>query len=115
MKFTASAARQLSARDWPGNVRELQNAVERAVILSQGNPLLFDDPIAPPKIQAASLSQEASLLTRSELKARERESLAVALARSGGKIFGPDGAAAMLGMKPTTLASRIKVLGLQRK
>jgi transcriptional regulator with GAF, ATPase, and Fis domain len=37
-KFTASAARQLSARDWPGNVRELQNAVERAVILSQGNP-----------------------------------------------------------------------------
>jgi transcriptional regulator with GAF, ATPase, and Fis domain len=114
-KFTNAAARQLSARDWPGNVRELQNAVERAVILSQGNPLLFDEPSAPPKAQASPLVEGASLLTRSELKARERESLAAALAQSGGKIFGPDGAAALLGMKPTTLASRIKVLGLTRK
>ncbi len=114
-KFTNAAARQLSARDWPGNVRELQNAVERAVILSQGNPLLFDEPSAPPKAQASPLVEVASLLTRSELKARERESLAAALAQSGGKIFGPDGAAALLGMKPTTLASRIKVLGLTRK
>ncbi|MGL4401873.1 MAG: sigma 54-interacting transcriptional regulator, partial [Luteolibacter sp.] len=46
-KFTTAAARQLSVRDWPGNVRELQNAVERAVILSQGNPLLFDEPATP--------------------------------------------------------------------
>ena len=114
-KFTSSAASQLSARDWPGNVRELQNAVERAVILSQGNPLLFDDPVTPPKIQAAPLSQESSLLTRSDLKSRERESIAAALAQTGGKIFGADGAAALLGMKPTTLASRIKVLGLTRK
>ncbi len=114
-KFTNAAARQLSARDWPGNVRELQNAVERAVILSQGNPLLFDEPATPAKEQAAPLSQETSLLTRSELKARERESLAAALVRTGGKIFGPDGAALLLGMKPTTLASRIKALGLQRK
>ena len=93
----------------------MQNAVERAVILSQGNPLLFDDPVVPPKVQAAPLSQEASLLTRSDLKARERESIAAALAQTGGKIFGADGAAALLGMKPTTLASRIKVLGLTRK
>jgi transcriptional regulator with GAF, ATPase, and Fis domain len=115
-KFTNAAARQLSARDWPGNVRELQNAVERAVILSQGNPLLFDEPAVPPKAQVPPGGEgEASMLTRSELKARERESLAAALAQTGGKIFGPDGAAALLGMKPTTLASRIKVLGLTRK
>jgi transcriptional regulator with GAF, ATPase, and Fis domain len=114
-KFTAAAARQLSARDWPGNVRELQNAVERAVILAQGGPLLFDEPAAPAKFQASPLSEESSLLTRSDLKARERESIAAALAKTGGKIFGPDGAAALLGMKPTTLASRIKVLGLARK
>jgi transcriptional regulator with GAF, ATPase, and Fis domain len=55
------------------------------------------------------------MLTRSELKERERESLVAALAQTRGKIFGPDGAAALLGMKPTTLASRIKVLGIQRK
>jgi DNA-binding NtrC family response regulator len=114
-KLTPAAARQLSARDWPGNVRELQNAVERAVIRSQGNPLLFDEPAAHPKTHASPLSQEASLLTRSDLKLRERESLAAALVQTGGKIFGPDGAAALLGMKPTTLASRIKVLGLTRK
>ena len=114
-KFTNAAARQLSARDWPGNVRELQNAVERAVILSRGNPLVFDETSVPPKVQASALGQGASMLTRSELKERERESLVAALAQTRGKIFGPDGAAALLGMKPTTLASRIKVLGIQRK
>jgi transcriptional regulator with GAF, ATPase, and Fis domain len=114
-KFTNAAARQLSTRDWPGNVRELQNVVERAVILSRGTPLLFDEPSAPPKPQAPPFLPENSLLTRSELKARERESLTAALARTGGKIFGPAGAAALLGMKPTTLASRIKVLGLTKK
>jgi transcriptional regulator with GAF, ATPase, and Fis domain len=114
-KFTNAAARQLATQDWPGNVRELQNAVERAVILSQGNPLLFEDSPIPPKAGIATTSGDATMLTRSELKARERESLTAALAQSGGKIFGPDGAAALLGMKPTTLASRIKVLGLQRK
>ena len=114
-KFTNAAARQLSARDWPGNVRELQNAVERAVILSQGNPLLFDEPASSPPPKAPLLAEGDTLLTRSDLKARERESLAAALARTGGKIFGPDGAAALLGMKPTTLASRIKVLGLTRR
>jgi transcriptional regulator with GAF, ATPase, and Fis domain len=85
------------------------------VILSQGNPLLFEEPAVPAKAQASLVSQDTTLLTRSELKARERESLAAALAQTGGKIFGADGAAALLGMKPTTLASRIKVLGLARK
>jgi len=114
-KFTNAAARELSSRDWPGNVRELQNAVERAVILSRGNPLVFDEPAAQTKMQAAPPPQGETLLTRSDLKARERESLAAGLAQTGGKIFGPDGAAALLGMKPTTLASRIKALGLKRK
>ena len=114
-KFTSAAARQLASQDWPGNVRELQNAVERAVILSQGNPLLFDEPSAAPKAASAQTISDAPMLTRSELKARERESIAAALAQTGGKIFGADGAAALLGMKPTTLASRIKALGLPRK
>ncbi len=115
-KFTNATARQLTAHDWPGNVRELQNAVERAVILSQGGPLQFDPP-APTQFvpNTPRVSDGTSVLTRAELKQRERESLATALAQTGGKIFGNDGAAALLGMKPTTLLSRIKALGLKRK
>ncbi len=125
-KFTQAAARQLTVHDWPGNVRELQNAIERAVILSQGGPLQFEPPatsrpataVAPraPFIssEATSFAGATPLLTRADLKQRERESITDALAQTGGKIFGPDGAAALLGMKPTTLASRMKALGLER-
>lgn len=62
---------------------------------------------------AGSASLEAAKPSR--LKARERESLVAALAKTGGKIFIPDGAAALLKMKPTTQALPIKVLGLPRK
>ncbi len=119
-KLNATAARQLIAQDWPGNIRELQNAVERAVILAQDGPLIFD---APPmragaiatKVVSLPPAADVSVLTRAELKQQERESIAAALAQTRGKIFGRDGAATLLGMKPTTLASRIKALGLPRK
>ncbi|HEX9782039.1 MAG TPA: sigma 54-interacting transcriptional regulator [Opitutaceae bacterium] len=117
-RFTKAHAEQLAAHHWPGNVRELQNAVERAVILSQGGPLRFDPPPEPPPPRFATAPQipdGAPLLTRADLKRRERESIAAALSQTGGKVFGPDGAAALLGMKPTTLASRIKSLGMRRK
>jgi transcriptional regulator with GAF, ATPase, and Fis domain len=114
-KLTAGATRQLAAQDWPGNIRELQNAVERAVILAQSGPLIFDAP-APrtPSPGTKAATPDVPLLTRAELKQRERESIATALAQTGGKVFGSEGAAALLGMKPTTLASRIKALGLTR-
>jgi transcriptional regulator with GAF, ATPase, and Fis domain len=116
-RLTPAVLTQLTAHDWPGNVRELQNAVERAVILSQHGPLNFDLPDAqatgtkpiPPQ------PPHSGLLTRDELKRHERESITAALTQAGGKIFGKDGAAELLGMKPTTLASRIKALGLSRR
>ncbi len=117
-KFTQAAARQLAAPDWPGNVRELQNAVERAVILAQGGPLQFENstPAPAPAIPGPTIDgAPAPVLTRGELKQQERASISAALAQTGGKVFGPNGAAALLGMKPTTLASRIKALGLVRK
>ncbi|MGH8047805.1 MAG: sigma 54-interacting transcriptional regulator [Chthoniobacterales bacterium] len=116
-KFTQGAARQLAAQDWPGNVRELQNAVERAVILSQGGPLQFDVPASatPLAVSALPVADGAPLLTRAELKQHERASIAAALAQTGGRVSGPEGAAALLGMKPTTLASRIRALGLERR
>jgi formate hydrogenlyase transcriptional activator len=84
------------------------------VILAQDGPLIFDAPAprtAPPKAEA---TPEILMFTRAELKQRERESIAAALTQAHGKISGVNGAAAILGMKPTTLASRIKALGLPR-
>ena len=109
---------ELAAHDWPSNVRELQNAVERAVILSQGGPLRFELAVpasAESPRTKSQPSEPSTFLTRDALKRHERESIASASKQSGGKIFGPDGAAELLGMKPTTLASRIKALGLKRR
>ena len=117
-RFTNAHAEQLSAHDWPGNIRELQNAVERAVILAQGGSLQFDlperDTVEVSRTEKLPASPRV-MLTRDQLKRQERESIIAALKESSGKLFGPDGAAELLGMKPTTLASRIKALGLNRK
>ncbi len=109
---------QLNAHDWTGNVRELQNAVERAVILSPRGPLHFDLPDEPTRLPANARQPPLfapGFLTRHELKRHERESIVTALQQTRGKIFGPDGAAELLGMKPTTLASRIKALGIRKR
>ena len=115
--LTAGQVRRLTAYDWPGNVRELQNAVERAVILARDGVLNFDHLIAPEghKTPIPPMEESTPFLTRAELKQRERASIEAALAQTGGRIFGPGGAAALLGMKPTTLASRVTALGLRRK
>jgi transcriptional regulator with GAF, ATPase, and Fis domain len=115
-RLTRAQAEQLAAHNWPGNVRELQNAVERAVILSQSGPLRFElaavKPAEPP--QPRSPGTETVILTRDALKHYERESIIAALRQCGGKVFGVGGAAELLGMKPTTLASRIKALGISK-
>ena len=111
----------LLAYDWPGNIREFQNAVERALILSQNGPLRFDLPSAA-RAQVADVPASAAhggsgpaLLSRSALKQREEASIREALRLAGGKIFGPHGAADLLGMKPTTLASRLSRLGIDKR
>jgi PAS domain S-box-containing protein len=116
--ITQAALTQLTTYDWPGNVRQLQNVIERSIILWEGGPLVFDLPVSdttdyPDEIP--KLSAKQTLLTREELKRRERESIVAALKEANGKIFGPGGAAELLGMKPTTLSSRISALGLNRK
>jgi transcriptional regulator with GAF, ATPase, and Fis domain len=117
-RLSQAAVAQLVNHDWPGNVRELQHAVERALILSSGASLRFEALSSAPQITQKALSAQApepsAIVTRDELKQRERESLRHALDRCGWKVFGPGGAAELLGMKPTTLASRIKALKLER-
>jgi transcriptional regulator with GAF, ATPase, and Fis domain len=111
--LTADDVAVLQQYDWPGNVRELQNVIERAMILSRGGALTIDLPTA--SVSAAeSKADRASLLKRHELKALEREAIENALHASGGRIYGKGGAAERLGMKPTTLASRISALGIRR-
>jgi PAS domain S-box-containing protein len=115
-RFTKAQAEQLTSHDWPGNIRELQNAVERAVILAQNGPLNFELPAAKENNVVpvtADPAKSPAILTREAWKRHERECIAAALKQSGGKVFGPGGAAELLNMKPTTLASRIKALGIR--
>jgi len=119
-RLTTAAFSQLAAHDWPGNVRELQNAVERAMILTQSGPLRFEPPTAGGNVPSPPLAKpdplEATPIpSRQDWKRQERENIQAALKQSGGKVFGPSGAAELLNMKPTTLASRIKALGLHRR
>jgi len=106
---------------WPGNIRELQNVIERAVILARGGPLRLD--IALPSgvretphrsVPAEGSGEAPGHVTQREFRQLERENLQAALEQAKGKVYGRDGAAARLGMKPTTLASRMKALGIAR-
>ncbi len=111
----------LQQYDWPGNVRELQNVINRAVIVSQGRPLHFDLPrhgglsLASMRLGRRNMSvHQIGIMTDEVMRERERNNLMAALERSHGRIYGPGGAAERLGVKPTTLVSRIKKLGLTK-
>jgi transcriptional regulator with GAF, ATPase, and Fis domain len=111
----------LSAYSWPGNVRELQNVIERAVITGSGGHLnlkrALPDADAATNQSASGSSNDATeprVRTIAEIQALERQSIELALQTSDWRVSGNGGAAELLGMKPTTLASRIKALGLQR-
>jgi hypothetical protein len=118
--LTRLAVEILQQYDWPGNIRELRNVIERAVILAQGGPIAFDVPVNGASIDLAALKQtsnereEAKFINEAEIRRRECENIFVVLQKTGWKIKGADGAARLLGVKPTTLISRIKRMGLVR-
>jgi transcriptional regulator with GAF, ATPase, and Fis domain len=116
-RLLASEVRRLEDYDWPGNIRELEHVVERAVILSRGAPLRFDldpDPRGGRRraVPDTAEATDVAILTEAELKQRARQNLHAALRQSRGRIRGPGGAAELLGMKPTTLAARLRALGI---
>src|ERR1700692_3873875 len=95
----------LMAWDWPGNVRELENFVERSVILTQGSVLVAPlNVLEPSQVDAENSDQT--------LQSAERDYILRALRESHGKIGGPRGAAKRLGLKRTTLQSKMKHLGI---
>jgi formate hydrogenlyase transcriptional activator len=94
---------------WPGNVRELENIVERAVILTQGRVLRV--PVSELDIPESVAGEPAGALT---LEAAEREHIKRVLRETDGAIAGSDGAAARLGLKRTTLYSKLRKLGISR-
>ena len=118
-RLTAAGIAALQNYDWPGNIRELRNVIERAVILARGGALEFDLPIAdlPPQVVISADEEMAvpEFFTEPEMQRRERDNLLVVLEKTGWKIKGADGAAELLGVKPTTLLSRIKKMGLRRE
>lgn len=112
--------------DWPGNVRELKNVIERAVILSHGGVLRLDLSLpsqpeaatpnvdADRRLEAVEQAGESGVLTEAEIKTLQKNNLLKALRLSNWKVSGKGGAAAMLGVRPTTLADRVKSYGIKK-
>jgi transcriptional regulator with GAF, ATPase, and Fis domain len=112
--------RRLESYRWPGNVRELQNIVERAVITSRDGRLNLDRAL-PESVNAVAgaVANDSSTVQRvrtaKELEELERNNIIAALKSTEWKVAGENGAAQLLGVKPTTLSSRMKALGIERK
>jgi formate hydrogenlyase transcriptional activator len=111
----------LQAYDWPGNIREMQNIIERAVILSdgEGEPFSVDETWLQRKsipLPGLRLSQAGILAEdKKELVERERKAIEAALAECQGRVSGPGGAAATLGIPHQTLESKIARLGIDKR
>ena len=117
LRLSEADVQRMQAYEWPGNIRELENVLERAVIVSRRGQLRIELPesdtavVNGPKPGAA---EPAGLVTEFEQRQRDRTMIVEALKVSGGKVFGSGGAAELLGVKPTTLASRIKRWGIEK-
>jgi formate hydrogenlyase transcriptional activator len=113
--FSARSMERLLAYDWPGNIRELQNVVERAAILSPGPTLEVDRallggasaPAVRHQLDASALAGDLA-----KLEHVERSHIVSVLRTTGGVVAGKKGAAAILGLRPNTLRSRMKKLGI---
>jgi PAS domain S-box-containing protein len=119
LTLTRAQTANLHAYSWPGNVRELKNVIERAVILSTGKVLRLDLSLSGLKVdvEETPVADEVvatNVMTEREMRAFQRNNLLKALHQSNWKVSGADGAAELLGVRPTTLADRIRTYKISR-
>lgn len=120
LTLTRAQLQTIQAYEWPGNIRELKNVIERAVILSHGSVLRLD--LSLPRDAAAPSGAETEpgpvarpdILTERELKALQKNNLVAALKQSNWRVSGKGGAAELLGVRPTTLADRIRAYKIRK-
>ena len=118
LTLTQAQTENLRTYEWPGNVRELKNVIERAVILSTGKvlrldlsmPLLKPDSFdAPGKVMMSD-----DVLTDKEMRDFQKNNIVKAMKQANWKVSGAGGAAELLGVRPTTLADRIRTLKIRK-
>jgi PAS domain S-box-containing protein len=126
MTLTKAQVANLRGYSWPGNIRELKNVIERAVILSTGNVLRLDvsmpDAVSAADFESRVLDVEApaaapvgpEILTEAEMREFQKRNIKAALEATGWRVSGKNGAAELLNIKPTTLADRVRTLGLKK-
>lgn len=120
LTLTRAQVQTIQAYDWPGNIRELKNVIERAVILSHGNQLRLD--LSLPQTTASTdtramplaVQPAGEIMTESDIKALQKSNLLAALEKANWRVSGRGGAAELLGVRPTTLADRIKSFQIKK-
>lgn len=119
LRMTQQQLSRLRAHQWPGNIRELKNVIERAVISSAGGRLRLD--LALPDVTksksrtpAVTLPDESEFLTDAEFREMEKANIIAALRHAKWRVWGEEGAAELLGVKPSTLTYRMKTFGVER-
>jgi transcriptional regulator with GAF, ATPase, and Fis domain len=119
-KLTRSHAAVMSAYDWPGNARELRNVIERAVILSKGHTLRLDlsmpqnHSVPADAKESQNRKDDDQILTDKQMSELQKSNIIAALKVTKWKVSGKDGAAELLGVRPTTLYDRMKAFNIKK-
>ncbi|MFV8816483.1 sigma-54 interaction domain-containing protein [Haliea sp. E17] len=121
LKLPLAEVDRLCNYHWPGNIRELENVIERQVILTRGSVVKFEPHFFPAdRTEALAESpvfarEREAIASDDELRLQQRQNIIAALKHCNGKVFGIGGAAELLALKPTTLSSRLKKLGIDAR
>ena len=119
LKLSKQQVDSLNRHNWPGNIRELKNVIERAVILSKGGRARLD--LAMPlesrmsRSAESTLTAESDFVTDAEIRELEISNMIAALRHANWRVWGADGAAELLGLKPSTLTYRMKVFDIRKE